>query len=65
MAKKNEQLWHLYVSDKELLHYIDIFDKMLGRWTPKHSKQQGEAYKQTLETRLAELYEVYEERTSA
>jgi plasmid stabilization system protein ParE len=65
MAKsKDKQLWHIYVSDERLEDYIRIFEGMLERWNDKRTKQQGEAYRQTLETRLQELYQIYEERTS-
>jgi hypothetical protein len=47
-----------------LENYIRIFEGMLERWNDKRTKQQGEAYRQTLETRLQELYQIYEERTS-
>jgi hypothetical protein len=61
---KNVQLWHRYISDEGLLRYIGIFEGMLERWGDKQDKAWGEAYRQTLENRLQELYEVYEERTS-
>jgi hypothetical protein len=61
---KNQQMWHNYVPDSELENYIRIFEGMLERWNDKRTKQQGEAYRQTLETRLEELYQIYEERTS-
>jgi hypothetical protein len=60
----NKQLWHLYISDEGLLRYIGIFEGMLERWGDKQDKAWGEGYRQTLENRLQELYEVYEERTS-